>query len=126
LKEFEKNLSVSVDKNDNYSLNAGYDEKRKTDLYFGAVQIMKNYVSYRLMPVYVNPKLLDGISPELKKRMQGKSCFNFKEINRTMLSGLSDLTKKGFEFYKTNGMLQGEIIFIFYTDGFITIFTCKL
>ena len=105
LKKFENNLRVKADSDDNYYLNAGYDEKRKTDIYFGAVQIKKNYVSYHLMPVYVNPKLLDGISPELKKRMQGKSCFNFKEIDKTMFNELSDLTKKGFEFYMTSGML---------------------
>ena len=105
LKKFKKNLRVKTDSNDNYYLNAGYDVKSKADIYFGAVQIKKNYVSYHLMPVYVNPKLLDGISPELKKRMQGKSCFNFKEVDKTMLSELSDLTKKGFEFYKTSGML---------------------
>jgi hypothetical protein len=105
LKKFENNLRVKADNDNNYCLNAGYDEKRKADIYFGAVQIKKNYVSYHLMPVYVNPKLLDGISPEIKKRMQGKSCFNFKEIDKAMLSELSDLTKKGFEFYKTSGML---------------------
>jgi hypothetical protein len=26
----------------------------------------------------VNPELANGLSPALKKRMQGKSCFNFK------------------------------------------------
>jgi hypothetical protein len=105
LKRYEKSLSVIADKDENYSLNAGFDEKRKADIYFGAVQIKKNYVSYHLMPVYINPKLLDGISTELKKRMQGKSCFNFKEVDKKILGELSDLTKKGFEFYKTNGML---------------------
>ena len=98
-------MRVIADKDENYSLNAGFDEKRKTDIYFGAVQIKKNYVSYHLMPVYVNPKPLDGISPELQKRMQGKSCFNFKEIDKSFLTELSDLTKKGFEFYKKNKML---------------------
>lgn len=57
------------------------------------------------MQVYVNPKLLDGISPDLKKRMQGKSCFNFKEINKEHLKELTILTKNGFEFYKKNKML---------------------
>jgi hypothetical protein len=86
-------------------LNAGYDEKRKADIFFGAVQIKENYVSFHLIPVFVNPKLLEGISPELQKRMQGKSCFNFKEIDKSFLTELSDLTKKGFEFYKKNKML---------------------
>jgi hypothetical protein len=105
LKKFEKNLRVKFDSNDNYYLNAGFDGKRKVDIYFGAVQIKKNYVSFHLMPVYVNPKLLYGISSNLKKRMQGKSCFNFNNIDKTQLKELSELTKKGFEFYKTNGML---------------------
>ena len=105
LKKYEKRLRVIVDNDENYSLNAGFDEKRKADIYFGAVQIKKNYVSYHLMPVYVNPRLLDGISPELKKRMQGKSCFNFKVINKEHLKELSIPTKNGFEFYKKNKML---------------------
>ena len=104
-KKYEKSSHVIVDKDENYSLNAGFDEKRKADIYFGAVQIKKNYVSYHLMPVYVNPKLLDVISPELKKRMQGKSCFNFKVINKEHLKELSIPTKNGFEFYKNNKML---------------------
>jgi hypothetical protein len=57
------------------------------------------------MPVYVNPKLLDDISPGLLKRMQGKSCFNFKDIDKTLFKELSKLTKRGIEFYKKNGML---------------------
>jgi hypothetical protein len=104
LKKYENSLHVIADKNDNYSLNAGFDDKRNADIYFGSVQIKKNYVSYHLMPVYVNPKLLEGISPELKKRMQGKSCFNFKIMDKSLLTDLSELTKKGFAFYKKNGM----------------------
>lgn len=30
------------------------------------------------MPIYTNPDLLDDMSDLLKKRMQGKSCFNFR------------------------------------------------
>jgi len=105
LKKYENSLRVIADKNDNYNLNAGYDDKRKTDIYFGAVQIKKNYVSFHLMPVYINPKLLEGISPELKKRMQGKSCFNFKVVDKALLADLSELTTKSFEFYKKNKML---------------------
>ncbi len=105
LKKYEKSLRVIADSNDNYCLNAGYDEKRKADIYFGGVQIKKNYVSFHLMPVYVNPTLLERLSPELKKRMQGKSCFNFKVIEKKLITELSMLTKNGFEFYKKNGML---------------------
>ena len=105
LKKYEKKLKVHIDNKDTYFLNASYDEKRKTDFFFGAVMIKKNYVSYHLMPVYCEPKLLKDISPELKKRMQGKSCFNFKIIDKGQLKELTALTKKGFEYYKNEGML---------------------
>ena len=68
-------------------------------------QIKKKYVSFYLMPVYVNPKLLERISTGLKKRMQGKSCFNFKTIDKQLMDELAGLTKKGFEIYKKEKML---------------------
>ena len=105
LKKYEKILRVQIDKKHTYYLNAGYNEIRKTNFFFGAVMIKKNYVSYHLMPVYCEPKLLKDISPELKKRMQGKSCFNFKSIDEARVKELINLTKKGFEYYKKEGML---------------------
>lgn len=44
---------------------------------FAAAQIKKSYVSFHLFPVYIDPSLLTDISSDLRKRMQGKSCFNF-------------------------------------------------
>lgn len=105
LKKYEKHLSVKSDKKDAFNLYAGYSEKYKRDIYFGGVEIKKNYVSFHLMPVYINPELLKDISPNLKKRMQGKSCFNFEAIDPAQIEELSNLTKKGFDFYKKKRML---------------------
>ena len=80
LKPFASKLTVSADTIDTYYLDGPYSEKWKKVLFFSAAQIKKNYVSFYLMPVYMFPDLLKGISPELKKRMQGKSCFNFKKF----------------------------------------------
>jgi hypothetical protein len=52
------------------------------------------------MPVYYFPELLTGLSPELKKRMQGKSCFNFVEIDFILFGELDQLTEKAFDVYK--------------------------
>ena len=49
-------------------------------MWFGSVRLGKAYVSFHLMPLYMNPPLARSISPALKKRMQGKTCFNFKNI----------------------------------------------
>ena len=60
----------------------------------------KNYVSYHLMPVYMNGVWQKRISPELKKRMQGKACFNFSEVNPALFRQLTDLIAAGFEVYR--------------------------
>ena len=77
--------------------------KNKKPLYFGSVKINKNYVSFHLMPVYVLPELLLGISLDLKKQMQGKSCFNFKSLNDELLQELKVLTERGFSSYQEAG-----------------------
>jgi len=105
LQKYEKHLTVTADKPDAYYLDAGYSEKFKRRIFFGAAQIKKRYVSFYLMPIYAFPDLLKGISPELKKRMQGKSCFNFTTIDDEMLAELAALTKQGFARYKQEGMI---------------------
>lgn len=72
---------------------------KKEPAWFGMVQIKKAYVSYHLMPLYALPDLLDGISPELRKRMQGKSCFNFKKVEPELLTELTTLTRRCAEAY---------------------------
>jgi len=95
LSKHEKKLQVKIDKPGNYYLEAPPSEKNKKELFFGAVQIKKNYVSYHLMPVYLYPELLKDASPELKKRMQGKSCFNFKAVDKDLFKQLDALTQAG-------------------------------
>jgi len=99
LKPYSSKLIVKVDTSEGFSLDGPYSEKWKKELFFGAAQIKKNYVSFYLMPVYMCPDLLKNISPELKKHMQGKSCFNFKNIDKSLFDELAQLTKQGFEFF---------------------------
>jgi hypothetical protein len=81
-------------------------QKNKKPLFFGAVQIKKSYVSFHLMPVYMKPELLDSVSPELKSRMQGKSCFNFSAVEPALLQELAALTKSSYASYKAQGFVQ--------------------
>jgi hypothetical protein len=105
LQKHAKHLTVTADTPGAYYLDAAYSEKFRRQMFFGAAQIKKRYVSFYLMPVYAFPDLLKGISPALKKRMQGKSCFNFTEIDDEMLAELAALTKRGFERYKEAKMV---------------------
>lgn len=100
LKPYAGNLTVKADTPDSYYLDGPYSEKWKKDLFFGSAQIKKNYVSFYLMPVYMYPELLSDVSPELKKRMQGKSCFNFKKVEPQLFTELAELTRKGAEKFK--------------------------
>ena len=90
-----KGLEVTADGPKAYSLNTPYSEKWKKELFFGAVQVMKNYVSFHLFPVYMFPDLLDGVSERLRARMQGKACFNFRAPDAELFRELAELTAAG-------------------------------
>jgi len=58
------------------------------------------------MALYMNPALTKTISQTLSKRMQGKSCFNFKvNPEPEILSELKRLTDAGFEAFKSRQWL---------------------
>ena len=70
------------------------------------IQSGKAYVSYHLMGVSGNPKRLDECSAELRAHMQGKSCFNFKEIDETLLRELEQLTEDSLNVMKRAGYIS--------------------
>ena len=94
-KPYAKKMAVASDTDTYYLLNTRYIMKNKQPLCFGGVRLGKNYVSFYLMSVYACPDLLKNMSPELKKRMQGKSCFNFKGVDERLFKELADLTRDG-------------------------------
>jgi hypothetical protein len=100
LKPYAEKLTVKVDTSDTYYIDGPYSEKWKKQLFFGSAQVKKNYVSFYLMPVYMYPELLQEISPDLKKRMQGKSCFNFKKVESDLFDELAVLTRKSVEKFQ--------------------------
>jgi hypothetical protein len=104
LQPFAPMLSVTADTPTSYSLDDPYSEKWRKPLFFGSAQTKKNYVSFYLMPVYMYSDLLKDISPELKKHMQGKSCFNFKKIEPDLFKALDVLTKKSYERFQKEEM----------------------
>jgi len=82
LAENTDGLKVQTDKPDDYCLHtqkpSPFPQHKGHGLYFAEVKIGKAYVSLHILPLYMNPPLVRLIPPELKKRMQGKACFNFK------------------------------------------------
>jgi len=100
LEAFIPPLIVEVDTSEHYSLQTSPSVAYPKSFFFGAVRIGKNYVSYHLMPVYIFPDLLDHNSDRLKKRMQGKSCFNFSTYDEAMVEELAHLTTAGIERFR--------------------------
>ena len=50
------------------------------------------------MPLYMCPVLNQAIFPALKKRMQGKTCFNFKsEPDPELVTELKRLAEEGLK-----------------------------
>ena len=105
-KPYAAKLHVVHDTDTNYYLDTHMVMKNKQRLFFGAVRTGKAYVSFHLMPVYASEALQKTISPELKKRMQGKSCFNFKTPDEKLFKELGKVTRAGFEKFHDAEFLQ--------------------
>jgi hypothetical protein len=90
---------------DTYMLLGAPHEKYPDGMLFAGVKQQKRYVSYYLMPAYTEAEVAGGISPELRKRMQGKSCFNFTQVDEGLFDELADLTGRGRDAYADKGWL---------------------
>jgi len=101
-------LSVTADAPEHYCLSVDYSAKLKKGYPAAWVKTGKGYVSYHFMPVYMFPKLRDGLSKELRARMQGKSCFNFKRADDALFQELEALTVQGFAAARKAGFGPAE------------------
>ena len=63
--------------------------------YVAGTRLGKRYVSFYLMPVYASPELDAAVSPALRRRKQGKSCFNFTNVDETLFAELDALAGRG-------------------------------
>jgi hypothetical protein len=60
------------------------------------------------MGIYENAKLRDSISKELKARMQGKTCFNFKSHDEALFKELEGLTAQCIAGFKRAGFIADQ------------------
>ncbi len=117
LKKHAGGFSVVKDASDHYSLEApvgpatlqAWGGKMKSPMIPVAwLQVGKAYVSFHLMGVYGNPTLLDECSTELRKHMQGKSCFNFKTVDEPLFAELERLTIQSLAGMKKAGYVSAK------------------
>ena len=96
---------MSADSEGYYCLVGGSHPKHKTPMPVAWVRVGKSYVSFHHMGAYVSPELLIGVSKELKARMQGKSCFNFKVVDKALFKELEELSIRSFEAFRNAGYI---------------------
>ena len=99
-------LSVTENSPTRYCLEGGSHPTHKKPMPIAWVVVVKGYVSFHHMGVCVRPELLEGVSKELRARMQGKSCFNFKTPDEGLFAELEDLTIRGFDAFRSAGFMQ--------------------
>jgi hypothetical protein len=89
---YRDRLTVSKEGPDGiYLEQPGYEGKPWG--YIGGTRLGKAYVSYYLMGAY-DGELAKSFSPELRRRMQGKTCFNFTRIDEPLFAELEAVTAK--------------------------------
>ena len=101
-KPYDKKLHLQKDKPGDY-LSESKSLRYQGKLVMFAGIKTKSYVSLHLFPVYMFPNLLDGISPELKKRMQGMTCWNFKKAEEPLFAELGKLVEASFRRFEELG-----------------------
>lgn len=106
LTPYQSRLVLVHDSADHYYLDTAFLMPNKKPLFFAAVKIGKAYVSFYLMPIYVFPDLLDHVSPALRARKQGKSCFNFTTLTAEQRAALQQLVVRSVERYHAQGYLN--------------------
>jgi hypothetical protein len=97
LEPYAAEMHVSYDDDTSFGLDMAPAAERNPTTWFAGIRRGKRYVSIYLMPVYVEPSLLDGSSPELRKRQQGKSCFNFTKVDERLFAELASILRRGYE-----------------------------
>lgn len=105
-----RSLAVKTDKPAEYVLEtrspSPFPQHKGQPMFFASIRSGKAYVSFHLMPLYMCPPLNELISPALRKRMQGKTCFNFKQVPEpATVAELKRLAKACLDAWKERGWL---------------------
>jgi hypothetical protein len=106
LRKQRAGMIVRADTPNDFTLITPAIGPNRKPLWFGAVLSKKSAVTYHLMPLYYNPKLMATIPPELRARMQGKTCFNFQRPDAARFAELDALTRRAREQWERAGFLE--------------------
>ena len=115
LQKYAGTLSVQEDTPERYCLGASpgpatlkawRGKTRSGTIPVAWVQVGKAYVSYHLMGIHGNTRLLNALSQALKRRMQGRTCFNFKSHDESLFEELDKLTPQAIGDFRKAGYIS--------------------
>lgn len=98
-------MDVKRDDGDECYVDTRHVHTNGKPLFFGAVARRQAEVTFYFMPIYVQPALLDAVSPTLRARLKGKSCFHFKAMDSALAEEVRALVQRGVESYRAQGFL---------------------
>jgi hypothetical protein len=70
------------------------------DLQFAAAILQKGYVGFYLMSIYMNEPVKKKISPALLKLLKGKTCFQLKQLDDSLLKDIEAALAAGAQYYR--------------------------
>ncbi len=106
MQRHSKGLIIQTDLPTDYCVLTPAIGMNKKPISFGAVMLKKSAVSYHLFPLYFNPALQAMVAPDLLKRKQGKTCFNFQRPDPELFAKLDKLTATARDHFERHGVLQ--------------------
>jgi hypothetical protein len=106
LKRYSTGMIVQSDTPTDYTVVTPAIGPNRKPIWFVAVLSKKSAVTYHLFSLYFNPALEAKVPPELLRRKQGKTCFNFQRPDAALFAALDDLTKLGRENFGRHGLLK--------------------
>jgi hypothetical protein len=98
---FASRMNVAADTDSYFYLESKKPMFGGKPMCFGAVRKGAGKVVFHMMALYCFPEMKNKISPELKKRMQGKQCFNFAKPDAALFAELSKLASEGARRFRT-------------------------
>ncbi len=113
LEKHAARFNVSSDTSDRYclegavgpaTLRAWGGKARRAHIPVAWVESGKSYVSFHLMAV--DPALRGAMSPDLEKRMQGKTCFHFTIVDEPLFAELERVTAQGLTAFRKAGFVS--------------------
>lgn len=97
---YSKMFAIQEDTANYYCLETREPVKKGKPGFFAAVRKGGASVSFHLMGAAMHRELLKGISPALRKRLEGKSTFNFTKVDQALFAELARLTAASSHTFK--------------------------